>query len=86
MTTNTTEKTDHTKTSEGLVSYLITLVQMTLIGVLILVGIGWFAFTIDLWIDPEDSVRESFKYLPYLIGLIVSVYLLGYLNNRLTTE
>ncbi|MDF9744472.1 hypothetical protein [Natrinema salsiterrestre] len=71
--------------SEGFVSYLVTLLQMSLVGVLVLTGVGWGAYTVDLWLGTDYPVTRSFEYLPYLIGLAVIVYLLGYLNDRWTS-
>lgn len=76
-------RVDSAGRSDGLVSYLITLVQMTLVGLLLLLGLIWISLTIDLWLNPRATGTESLKYLPHLIGLVIIVYLLGYLNGRL---
>jgi len=86
MTSNTTEEANHENSLSGILSYILTVIQVSFAGVLILAGIAWFAYTADLWADPRYSMSRSVEYIPYLVGSLVIVYLLGYVNNRWIME
>lgn len=88
MDTDRSDKTkvDSTGSSEGLVSYLIVILQMSLVGLLFLLGLGWIAFTTDILLNSEMEITNSLEYIPYLIGLMVVIYVLGYINNKINSD
>lgn len=81
MSTNQTDSESRTENLEGNVSYLLLVLQVSLLVLLIFMVVGWANLTLNAFLDPERVVTEFFWALPGVFGVTAAFLLINYLSR-----